>query len=177
MTTPSPHDLNRRDLLKGTAAASLSVMASTLATRASHASDPPPQAARNLIQRENEKPGSRDWQLTRVRINAGKYRTSLIEGYCSHQSIAAGEKASAPKSGLQPPEASKLTPVGRATQAKANGEFPVGTRIKYNDGSAWVAGVIASLEPTVLKFDDNTIIETSYDVLKAGAAEGIIVKQ
>src|SRR5262245_50375802 len=64
-----------------------------------------------------------------------------------------------------------------AVPAKANGEFAVGTRIKYNDGQAWVAGTIASLEPTVLKFDDNTIIETSYDVLKAGAAEGIIVKQ
>ena len=64
-----------------------------------------------------------------------------------------------------------------AAPAKANGEFGVGTRIKYNDGNAWVSGVVASLEPTVLKFDDNTVIETSYDVLKAGAAEGIIVKQ
>jgi len=64
-----------------------------------------------------------------------------------------------------------------ATPAKANGEFGVGTRIKYNDGQAWVSGIVASLEPTVLKFDDNTIIETSYDVLKAGAAEGLIVRQ
>jgi len=60
---------------------------------------------------------------------------------------------------------------------KSNGDFAIGTRIKYNDGIAWVGGVIASLEPTVLRFDDNTMIETSYDVLKAGAAEGIIVKQ
>jgi hypothetical protein len=95
----------------------------------------------------------------------------------AEKSLAAGEKASAPKSGLQKPEASKLTPVGMATQTKANGEFGVGTRIKYNDGRAWVSGIVASLEPTVLKFDDNTIIETSYDVLKAGAAEGIIVRQ
>jgi hypothetical protein len=99
----------------------------------------------------------------------------------AEKSMAAGEKASAPKSGLQPPEASKLTPVGRATQAKgtakANGEFSVGTRIKYKDGSSWVTGVIASTEPAVVKLDDNTIIETSYEILKAGAAEGIIVKQ
>jgi hypothetical protein len=99
----------------------------------------------------------------------------------AEKSLAAGEKASAPKSGLQPPEASKLTPVGMAKEGKgngkANGEFSVGTRIKYNDGNAWVSGVVASLQPTVLKFDDNTVIETSYDVLKAGAAEGIIVKQ
>ena len=30
--------------------------------------------------------------MTRVRINDGNYRTSLIEGYCSHQSITAGEE-------------------------------------------------------------------------------------
>ena len=29
----------------------------------------------------------------------------------------------------------------------------------------------------MLKLDDNTVIETSYDMLKAGAAEGIIVQQ
>lgn len=40
---------------------------------------------------ENAKPGTTDWQLTRVRINEGKYRTTLIEGYASHQSVKAGE--------------------------------------------------------------------------------------
>jgi hypothetical protein len=40
-----------------------------------------------------------------------------------------------------------------------------------------VSGIVASTSPTELNFDDNTIIETSYDVLVAGAAEGIIVKQ
>src|SRR6185312_12405460 len=69
------------------------------------------------------------------------------------------------------------TPAKANGNGKSNGDFGVGTRIKYNDGSSWVGGVVASLEPTVLKFDDNTMIETSYDVLKAGAAEGLIVKQ
>lgn len=41
---------------------------------------------------ENQRVGTTDWQLTRVRINQGNYRTSLIEGYCSHQSIAAGQQ-------------------------------------------------------------------------------------
>ncbi len=50
------------------------------------------ELAQNLIQQENAKPGTTDWQLTRVRFNAGPYRSSLIEGYCSHQSIAAGER-------------------------------------------------------------------------------------
>jgi hypothetical protein len=97
--------------------------------------------------------------------------------------VAPGEKPGAPKSGAENLPAATLAAAKPATAAKANGhgksngEFGVGTRIKYNDGNAWVGGVVASLEPTVLKFDDNTIIETSYDVLKAGAAEGIIVRQ
>ena len=41
--------------------------------------------------RENEKQGTTDWQLTRVRINKGNYRTSLIEGYASHQSVFPGD--------------------------------------------------------------------------------------
>ena len=52
-----------------------------------------PETSRR-IRDENRKPGTNDWQLTRVRINKGKFRTSLIEGYCSHQSIAAGETLS-----------------------------------------------------------------------------------
>jgi pyruvate/2-oxoacid:ferredoxin oxidoreductase beta subunit len=108
---------------------------------------------------------------------------------------SAGEKPSAPKSGAQPsansPAAQPMAPPAPRNvsagakgvpakangNGKANGEFSVGTRIKYNDGNSWVSGIIASTEPAVLKFDDNTVIETSYEVLKQGAAEGIIVKQ
>jgi hypothetical protein len=60
---------------------------------------------------------------------------------------------------------------------KQNGDFAVGTRVKYNDGSAWVTGVVTSTNPAVLKFDDNTIIETTYDVLVEGAKAGLIVRQ
>lgn len=47
----------------------------------------------NSIQAENRKPGSSDWQLTRVKVDAasGNFRCSLIEGYCSHQSVEAGD--------------------------------------------------------------------------------------
>lgn len=51
-------------------------------------------AGPSLIGRENQRTGADDWQLTRVRINKGTYRTSLIEGYCSHQSIPAGKTLS-----------------------------------------------------------------------------------
>ena len=44
------------------------------------------------IARENLKPGTSDWQLTKVRPTAGKgYRSALIEGYCRQQSIATGQ--------------------------------------------------------------------------------------
>jgi len=46
----------------------------------------------NNVSRENSRPGAPDWQLTRVRLDKpGAYRSSRIEGYCSHQSIEAGE--------------------------------------------------------------------------------------
>lgn len=45
-----------------------------------------------LIHRENQKTGATDWQLTRVRLDKPNgFRAPDIEGYCSHQSITAGE--------------------------------------------------------------------------------------
>ena len=45
----------------------------------------------NLIQQENSHEGARDWQLTRVQVEAGGCRSTRIEGYCSKQSVKAGE--------------------------------------------------------------------------------------
>ncbi|NND08202.1 MAG: hypothetical protein HKN87_17620 [Saprospiraceae bacterium] len=45
----------------------------------------------NAIERENQKEGSLDWQLTRVRLDDQQYRSPWIEGYCSKQSVRAGE--------------------------------------------------------------------------------------
>ncbi|MBO35241.1 MAG: hypothetical protein CMO64_03480 [Verrucomicrobiales bacterium] len=69
----------RRDFLKTTAAA----MATSRIANAAAPRQP------DLIKEENNRAGARDWQLTRVRP-AG-FRNPAIEGYCSHQSIAAGE--------------------------------------------------------------------------------------
>ncbi len=45
-----------------------------------------------LVQRENAKPGATDWQLTRVRLDKiDGFRCPWIEGYCSQQSVQAGE--------------------------------------------------------------------------------------
>ena len=83
-------DMDRRSVIKKTAAASLSVAAVVTGTAQGMPASKP-IGRRSLIQRENELRGTRDWQLTRVWPNRNKFRTSLIEGYCSHQSIAAGE--------------------------------------------------------------------------------------
>ncbi|MBL8292097.1 MAG: hypothetical protein JNN08_09690, partial [Bryobacterales bacterium] len=69
-----PYDFRRRDLFHAGLAAAI----------------PWPAAA--ALSSENRKPGARDWQLTRVRTDQSKgHRSSLIEGYCSHQSIEAGQ--------------------------------------------------------------------------------------
>ena len=47
--------------------------------------------AENPIEIENRLDGSNDWQLTRVRVDAGEFRSPWIEGYCSRQSVKAGE--------------------------------------------------------------------------------------
>ncbi len=46
----------------------------------------------NLIRAENEKPGTRDWMLTKTAVDpATRYRCPWIEGYCSRASVMAGE--------------------------------------------------------------------------------------
>ena len=69
--------------MKGAVAASMGAFARPLgaATRRS-----------DVIRAENAKPGAKDWQLTRVRLDkAGGFRSPFIEGYCSRQSVEAGE--------------------------------------------------------------------------------------
>lgn len=75
---------DRRTWLKSTAAAATGLAAGVIPGSVS--------AADNAIVRENANPGSTDWQLTRVRTDArGGIRASHIEGYCSRQSVVAGE--------------------------------------------------------------------------------------
>ena len=76
--------LTRRDAIKVTAGASvLSMLPFTPKAK--------PSLQNNVIVQENRKEGSKDWQLTRVRQDASNQRTPFIEGYCSRQSVKAGE--------------------------------------------------------------------------------------
>lgn len=84
--------LDRRTLLKSTAAVAVTSAAFAHYNASIEAKeDEQGTESPTLIVTENKRPGTTDWQLTRVRPNESKFRTSLIEGYCSHQSIAAGE--------------------------------------------------------------------------------------
>lgn len=98
MTTNEPSRIRRRDLLKGAMASSAALTTGSAAAAEQSTENAwvgaESQSSSSLIRRENEKRGAGDWQLTRVRINRGEYRSSLIEGYCSHQSIAAGQTLS-----------------------------------------------------------------------------------
>jgi hypothetical protein len=84
--------ISRRQFLEATLAATATA---TLAGPAlgAQGSDAARQSA---IRNENLKPGTSDWQLTRVRVDRGQgnqpgVRSRWIEGYASRQSVRAGE--------------------------------------------------------------------------------------
>jgi len=88
-----PARLDRRQVLKGAAAAGLVTALGGLAraggrarrTRSAHQND--------LIRTENARPGTSDWLLTNTFVDpATQYRCPTIEGYCSRTSVKAGER-------------------------------------------------------------------------------------
>ena len=92
MSQSKKRSLGRRQFITSTASAALT------AALASDAAAAAASSGGSLIERENRREGARDWQLTRVRVDPVKggtdreaYRSSVIEGYCSRQSVAAGE--------------------------------------------------------------------------------------
>ena len=79
--------MNRRQWLEGIAGAGMLGMLGAGTSRS-----PATPARRDLIRGENEKPGTRDWLLTRTRVDPKtRYRCPWVEGYCSRTSIRAGE--------------------------------------------------------------------------------------
>ena len=73
--------MDRRQFLEGTAGFSLAAACIAAAS-----------AASRKVAEENEKPGTTDWLLTNTRIDPPtQYRCPWIEGYCSQNSVRAGE--------------------------------------------------------------------------------------
>lgn len=69
-----------------------SLLLCILAAKAANAGDSKQSASPDSpIVIENHELGALDWQLTRVRADSGGFRSPLIEGYCSRQSVKAGE--------------------------------------------------------------------------------------
>jgi hypothetical protein len=80
-------EATRRELLKGAVAVSAGLAMGSLRPAAAQRG-----SSRDLIRTENEQEGARDWQLTRVRVDrTDGIRSPAIEGYCSRQSVAAGD--------------------------------------------------------------------------------------
>ncbi len=81
-TSPTPDHSDphiSRRFLKTSAAAALG---GTLATDAARSKPGAESEQANVIARENAKPGARDWQLTRVRLDKiGGFRSPHVEGY------------------------------------------------------------------------------------------------
>lgn len=89
MSTPETGGVGRRDFLKLSAA---SALAGALPASAAAAAVPNRPSRSAFIAEENQRPGATDWQLTRVRLaRAQGVRAADIEGYCSRQSVLAGE--------------------------------------------------------------------------------------
>ncbi|HUL51591.1 MAG TPA: N,N-dimethylformamidase beta subunit family domain-containing protein [Candidatus Nitrosotalea sp.] len=89
--------ISRRDLLKGAlgAGAAAALSGCMITEQEQRDAAKTPSHKNDLIRRENEKPGTRDWLLTNTRIDpATKYRCPWIEGYCSLSSVRAGETIS-----------------------------------------------------------------------------------
>ena len=80
--------LDRRRFIQGSAVTALTAAASCAGPGGDSG------GRETAIELENRNPGTRDWQLTRVWVDRGSYRSAHIEGYCSHQSIEAGDTLS-----------------------------------------------------------------------------------
>lgn len=85
--------INRRDWLKGVAglgaAAALSGCSGVGGNARGKTSVSSPA---DVIRRENQRPGTRDWLLTKTQIDPKtKYRCPWIEGYCSRTSVRASD--------------------------------------------------------------------------------------
>ncbi len=89
MNTDKP-EYSRRTLLESTAAAGLAAVGWGVSGGRARGAEPAARQA-GLIAAENAKPGATDWQLTRVRMDADGFRAPAIEGYCSRQSVEAGD--------------------------------------------------------------------------------------
>jgi hypothetical protein len=85
MNDPHADALGRRGFLQATSGTLAALLLREPSAIAADARAP------QLIRDENQREGATDWQLTRVRVDGDGFRSPWIEGYCSRQSVKAGE--------------------------------------------------------------------------------------
>src|SRR2546425_1123456 len=84
--------ITRRELLKGAVGLGAAAVLSSSASPAERSVKVARAPRRDDVLRENRRPGTRDWLLTKTGIDPKtKYRCPWIEGYCSRTSVRAGE--------------------------------------------------------------------------------------
>ena len=91
MKNKKKFEWRRRQFLKSAATFSAVGLTSSSAI-ARNAPSVSNQINPGVIAEENRRPGSNDWQLTNVRVDKSGIRCPSIEGYCSKQSLKAGEE-------------------------------------------------------------------------------------
>lgn len=92
MSDPRESSLPRRTFLKSAVAASSLGAVGGSAAQAAADGQQKSSAAENPVVAENRKEGAFNWQLTRVRMDSSGFRSPWIEGYCSKQSVQAGDE-------------------------------------------------------------------------------------
>ncbi|MFO0898577.1 MAG: thiamine pyrophosphate-dependent enzyme [Pirellulales bacterium] len=93
---------------------------------------------------------------------------------------AAAEPRSRPDAEKKPAAAAKAAGNGHAAPTNGHGAdgVKVGSRIRLREESGWTAGVVSQLQPgVVLSMEDESVIRTTFDVLVAGLAEGLIERE
>lgn len=89
-----PNPVTRRSALKQIVGIAAATAAADAAVPGARAAAPAPESS-GVVRRENARPGTRDWQLSRTAVDpATKYRCPWIEGYVSRTSVRPGETLS-----------------------------------------------------------------------------------
>jgi pyruvate/2-oxoacid:ferredoxin oxidoreductase beta subunit/NAD-dependent dihydropyrimidine dehydrogenase PreA subunit len=96
--------------------------------------------------------------------------------------IGGAKPKAEPKAAAKDVAAKAAAKPAPAKKAETNGNglppgYSIGSRIRYNDGAAWLTGVIKTTAPAVLQLDDGSTIEVSGELLREAIAVGIVALQ
>lgn len=75
------------------------------------------------------------------------------------------------------PKAAPKKAAGEGNGQSLPAGYNAGAKIKYNDGTAWISGVLKSTAPVVLVLDDSSQISISPEVMREAIAVGVVTLQ